>query len=175
MAYLTELALRQKAVTVTFSKAAAYEKQVTIFLSHSHRDRELAKGFIGVLASQGIRVYVDWNDTNMPRITNGDTARKIKKQIEQMKIFAVLATKNAMGSRWVPWEIGIADQKKGEPQVMIVPVADASGSYSGNEYMQLYRHFELDTAGKGRIVKPDESVRFAESATEFLRDNVVFG
>lgn len=175
MAILTESRLHAEATQVTFSKIASYEKRTTVFLSHSHHDRELAKGFIGVLASQGVTVYVDWNDSSMPRITNGDTARKIKQRIEQMSIFAVLYTRRAMESRWVPWEIGIADQKKGEKQVMIVPVADASGRYVGNEYMQLYRHFEVDSAGRGRIVKPDESVLLSESARDFLQDNVVYG
>ncbi len=178
MAYFTESELLDKAKGVTFTKLANHQKRANIFLSHSHKDAEIAKGFIAELACNGVSVYVDWNDTNMPRITSGETARKIKDKIQFCSIFAILATKNAMASRWVPWEIGIADQKKDERNVFIIPVQDAYGRYEGNEYMQLYKHIEIDSLGVQRVVAPGQMVVNAaanESVGDMLSRNAVFG
>lgn len=42
----------------------------TAFLSHSHRDRILAKGVQAFLQSQGWDVYIDWEDAEMPAKPN---------------------------------------------------------------------------------------------------------
>lgn len=175
MAYLTESELRRKAEFVTFSERASYEKKVTIFLSHSHKDREIAKGLIGVLAEQGVVVYVDWNDSSMPRITSRTTAEIIKLRIEQMTLFAILATKNGQNSKWVPWETGVADQKKADSDIFVIPVEDRTGSYDGSEYLQLYQRFEVDSFGNGKIVAPNQRIDEGKAASVFLSENVVYG
>ena len=156
MAYFTESQLEafsnspdltKKAAIYNFS--AAPGAKVTIFLSHSHKDRKVADGLIKHLASFGISIFVDWNDTNMPRITNRETANIIKEKIAEMNLFMVLATSNALASRWVPWEIGVADKSKGERKILIIPVADASGRFQGSEYLQLYSRVEEGTKGTG--------------------------
>jgi len=120
----------------SFSKVNA---QVSIFLSHSHKDKELVEGFINLLAySSQITIYVDWLDSDMPSSTNRETARRIKQKIEDLDYFLVLATRNAMASKWVPWEIGIADKTKPASKIAIIPIQDPYGNYHGNEYMQLY-------------------------------------
>ena len=177
MAILTEQQLRNQARDTTFSsvRLSASNPGATLFLSHSHLDRDIAKGLIGLLGSQGVSVYVDWNDSDMPRITSGETARAIKQKIGSKKLFAVLATPNAMRSKWVPWEIGVADLSKGEGQVLVIPVADKDGNYAGNEYMQLYRRIELDTYGVMKVARPEQPLVLAESANQFLKKNVVYG
>lgn len=91
----------------------------------------------------------------MPRVTNRETADRIKRQIEANDLFVVLATRNAIESKWVPWEVGIADQMKPEIRVSVIPVADPSGRYEGAEYLQLYRRIlTTDKGGKG-IFAPD--------------------
>jgi len=132
------------------AKDASSVAAATIFLSHSHKDRAKAEGFIYYLASLGIKVYVDWNDSDMPRLTNKETAEKIKVAIKTKALFMILATRNALESRWVPWEIGIADQCKGEQRILLIPVADSSGRFDGNEYLQLYKRVEgTDARGYG--------------------------
>jgi len=129
-----------------FSKSAA---EVSVFLSHSHKDKELVEGFINYLAVWGrIKVYVDWQDSDMPSATNHETARKIKKKIGELDYFVILATENALKSKWVPWEIGIADAIKPD-KIAVFPVADASGKFSGNEYLQLYPRLEVGTLQSG--------------------------
>jgi MTH538 TIR-like domain (DUF1863) len=72
----------------------------------------------------------------MPRETNRETADKIKNRIAELKLFMVLATASALNSRWVPWEIGVADKTKGENQVLIIPVVDSSGTFDDSEYLR---------------------------------------
>lgn len=130
------LFLNESKAYKSLSKASA---QVSIFLSHSHKDQELVEGFINYLAySSQIVIYVDWLDSDMPSITNRDTAHRIKQKINDLDYFLVLATKNAMQSKWVPWEIGIADKTKVANKIAIIPVVDPSGQYHGNEFLQLY-------------------------------------
>lgn len=164
MAYLTESQLEsfadspeltKSAAQYNFSKAAA--AQVTIFLSHSHKDRKMVNGLIKSLSKYGVTLYVDWNDSNMPRITNRETAANIKQQIADQRLFMVLATQNALASRWVPWEIGVADKTKGEGRMFIIPVADASGRYDGNEYLQLYKRTILSDEGLFAAFAPNET------------------
>jgi len=138
------------------AKDASAVAAATIFLSHSHKDRAKAEGFIYYLASLGIKVYVDWNDSDMPRLINKETAEKIKVEIKTKALFMILATRNALESRWVPWEIGIADQCKGEQRILLIPVADSSGRFDGNEYLQLYRRVEEATKGGYGVFAPGE-------------------
>lgn len=159
MAYLTEnqlrsFATRQRHTAFSNIKSASFQAKLKIFLSHSHKDKDLVEGLIAYFESLGISIYVDWNDTEMPRITNRATAAKIKKQIDDLDVFMVFATKNALASKWVPWEVGVADQVKGEPRVLIIPVADDSGQFNGSEYLQLYQRLEIATNGNYAVFEP---------------------
>lgn len=128
---------------------------VTIFLSHSHDDNNLVEGLILYLAQFGLNIYVDWKDSTMPKETNKTTASAIKTKIKNLDMFWVLATKNAMNSKWVPWEIGIADILK-EGNVFIIPVSDVNGKFHGNEYLQLYERVELATNGVLASFQPNK-------------------
>lgn len=130
------------------------EADLTIFLSHSHRDRLAAKGIVTYMAGLGIDVYVDWNDSSLPRETNASTAIGIKQRIRQTNLFVVLATRNAMNSRWVAWEIGVADATKGQSRVLIIPVSDSNGNFRGTEYIQVYRRVELSSFGLAHVKRP---------------------
>lgn len=136
----------QESAYKSLSKSLA---DVTVFLSHSHKDKELVDGFINFLAHRGrIKIYVDWQDSDMPSSTNHETAIKIKRKIRELDYFLVLATENALKSKWVPWELGIADAIKAD-KIAIVPVADSTGKFAGNEYLQLYPRLEPVTLPSG--------------------------
>lgn len=164
MAYLTESQLRDYAsrlrydsTVVANAKSYASLAQTTIFLSHSSKDRTIAQGLVFYLASLGTTVYVDWNDSDLPRVTNRETAEKLKGKIKENSLFMILATRNALESKWVPWEVGVADQCKGDYAMVLVPVADASGRYDGAEYLQLYRHVEAAAAGGFGVFPPGQT------------------
>jgi TIR domain len=161
MAYLTESTLRgfaEKARHQNFSniRKAKTEARLSIFLAHSHSDKKRVEDLIDALNGIGIAIYVDWNDTEMPRVTNRETAEKIKGKIQDNDLFMVLATPAALGSRWVPWETGIADKTKGEARVLIIPVADPSGNFAGSEYLQLYRRVIVADDGKIGVFEPNK-------------------
>ena len=161
MAFLSEAQLQRYAVDPKMASAAAVrtkrasrEAQLSVFLSHSHQDATLVRGLINYLASESVSIYVDWNDSSMPRVTGRDTANRIKVKIRESKLFVVLATVNALSSRWVPWETGVADQVKSTDAMLVVPVADPSGQFQGNEYLQLYRRLVVADDGRIAIFEP---------------------
>lgn len=138
-------------------KAASGSSVKTIFLSHSHTDKELAKGLKNYLLSLGIDLYIDWLDASMPKETNRETANKIKNRITQSDHVLVLCTNNAVNSKWVPWEIGVADIQKSPTGVSIIPVVDSSGRFEGNEYLQLYNRVVIADDGQFAAFQPNKT------------------
>jgi hypothetical protein len=169
MAYLTESRLlnaygrsTQSLFSIRKSFSANKLPDATIFLSHCHLDKELIIGFIQELKELGIFVYVDWNDGEMPDYTNRKTTLKIKERIKQNDLFMIFATENAMISRWVPWEIGVADQAKSYNKIFVIPIKRDGVWYSGNEYLQLYNNIILSDDNDLAAFKPrqEEGILF---------------
>lgn len=152
--YAQQAPLRESASTLKVAKAFGRK---TVFLSHSHKDAELAKGLKNRLREQDVDVYIDWEDNSMPDKPNGETAKKVKEKIVECHLFLFLATQNSASSRWCPWEIGFADGKKAYDEIAIVPTRDEQGRYYGNEYLQLYRRLIItDNMKKMGVFKPGE-------------------
>ncbi len=176
MSYFTESQLEGYANSNIYKEAAMEHvafsdttADVSIFLSHSHKDQKKAEGLQIFLASLGVDIYIDWQDASMPKTTNRQTANKIKDKIAQMDFFWVLATKNSMLSRWVPWEIGIADEKKADSKIMIIPVEDPSGKFHGNEYLQLYQRIIFATNGNVALFEANKNEN-GKTLKSFLSD-----
>jgi hypothetical protein len=168
-AKLQELGERPLFESFSHIKTASSQARVTIFLSHSHHDRNLVRGLIRYLEKLGISLYVDWNDSSMPAVTNCVTAAKLKQRIKGCSLFMVLATRNALNSKWVPWEVGIADQMKGEAAVSVIAVADPSGKFDGAEYLQLYQLVAFpDVEGPARMYAA-ETRAAGPSLVEYLQ------
>lgn len=125
-----------------------YVKQykTTVFLSHSHQDKDIVGSVVNFLLNIGILVYVDWLDPEMPQITSGVTATKIKDKIDKCDRFVVLVTEKSRESKWVPWEVGYADAKKSPENIGVLVVKRYSytedSEFDGIEYMQLYRRIK---------------------------------
>lgn len=138
--YQAGVSLANESVVALQAKAAASnarEAEVTVFLSHSHKDRDLIAPTLAFLRSHGVRIYVDWMDEGMPDVVSGETARKLKERIQQQKKFLVLVTENSKDSRWVPWELGYADPTKGMDHIASFPVSE-SMDFAHNEYLKIY-------------------------------------
>lgn len=163
MSYITEGELRWYAQRGSLAKSYRLKEtkalaSFSVFLSHSHKDRALIEGFLALIAeNMQVSFYVDWQDKDMPRVTDKETASRLKTKIRENDYFMVLATSNAMASRWVPWEIGLADTIKGDSNVVIIPVADKEGNFKGNEYLQLYKRLAKGEGGVYGIFPPLES------------------
>jgi hypothetical protein len=161
VAFFTEKQLYQFADSPALGRRAAQflnesiaTARLSAFLSHSHNDRKNVRGMIRHFASLGVDLYVDWNDSGLPRQIGRFTAERIKDRIDELDVFKVLLTPNACKSKWVPWEIGVADKAKGESKVLINPVVDSSGSFYGMEFLRLYRRVTIATTGKTCVVQP---------------------
>lgn len=111
-----------------------------IFLSHSFKDAELILGMKSILEDQGFSVYVDWHDDpQMSRESvSKETAEILRKRMRQSKSLIYVATDNASGSKWMPWELGYFDGYKPKG-VAILPLMEyESSSFKGQEYLSLY-------------------------------------
>lgn len=110
------------------------------FLSHSSKDTRLLAGVMRVLEGHGANVYIDRKDPTLPPYTNEETAATLKNRIDQTNKFVLLATENSKESKWVPWELGIADSKKGLDRIALLPAVEKRDdtSWTSWEYMGLY-------------------------------------
>jgi len=127
-----------KNLEMILNKQSSNKQVVTIFLSHSHSDKKLVESTIVILSSLKVYVYVDWLDSELTFPPSGKTAIKIRRMIKENKKFILLATNDAINSKWCNWELGIGDSEKYIKNIAIIPVADNSGSWFGNEYLQIY-------------------------------------
>ncbi|MBP0622872.1 toll/interleukin-1 receptor domain-containing protein [Cupriavidus consociatus] len=138
-------AASRRAATRTYATSGYGKKKG--FLCHSHQDRDLALGLQQTLKEDGLELYIDWQDSEMPSAPNRDTASRIQRAIREANVFLFLATQASMASRWCPWEIGYADGVMVPNQIAIVPTRDGYGNFHGNEYLQLYRRIDRISPG----------------------------
>lgn len=121
-------------------KSNVFGSGTSTFLSHSSKDLELLEGAMEVLYNHGARVYIDEIDPEMPPYTSAETAALLKQRIAQTRRFVLLTTKNSKDSRWVPWELGIADGEKGLEKIALFPASDSTNDddWTSWEYLGLY-------------------------------------
>jgi TIR domain len=137
--------------TRNFSKSASV---TSIFLCHAHTEKSIVEQAKLFFENLGISIYVDWEDQSMPEKPDGTTAINIKNQIiSKNEKFVVLATNNAIASKWCNWEIGIADPfKNPDKKMALLPIADNNKTWNGNEYLQIYPRIELSAVFTGEYV-----------------------
>ena len=133
----------------SIDEARADQIQI-VFLSHSHKDSDLALGVQGFLERQGWKVYIDWQDAAMPEQTNRQTAENIRQRIQACHKFLFLATENSLTSRWCPWEIGYADNVKEQNEILILLTQDENDEriIHGNEYLDLYCRIDFNALNR---------------------------
>lgn len=121
-------------------QAATNEDSFDIFLSHASHDSDLIFGVKALLESLRFRVYVDWvNDPLLDRAkVTKQSAGLLRRRMRQSKSLVWAATEAASDSKWMPWELGYFDGFKPN-QVAILPlVNNASDTFKGQEYLDLY-------------------------------------
>lgn len=129
-------------------KAAAEVGTFDIFLSHSMLDAELVLGVRAILQRAGKRVYVDWIDDPQPdrsRVTKA-TAAQLRRRMNQCSSLIYAATLASTQSKWMPWELGYFDGKKGLESVAVMPLVQIQGQRLGQEYLELYPTVERPVA-----------------------------
>lgn len=114
-----------------------------IFLSHKHDEVQELEGAISFLKSFGVDIYVDWLDQGMPKNTCGETAVRIKEKIRENHKFILLATEEAIKSKWCNWELGLGDAAKYIDHIAVLPVRGNYSEFTGSEYLQIYPYIEF--------------------------------
>ena len=120
------------------------------------------KNAVAFLKTLKADVYIDWLDQEMPQKTSPETAKKLKEKIREHDKFVMLATKNSKESKWVPWELGFADEVKGMQNIAVLPVSASSASYEGTEFVGIYPVIRKSFASDDWIVKCEDPSIFRE-------------
>lgn len=125
---------------VLLKEASASKTNKTVFLSHSSKDKEHLPAVISILENHGGRVYVDDEDDRLPNTPNRETAEILRGTVKSCRRFVLFVTTNSKSSRWIPWELGLADGEKGQWPVALFPTAEKSSeqTWSETEYLGLY-------------------------------------
>lgn len=125
----------------TILKSAATLTAKTVFLSHSSKDGDLVASAVKILYDAGGRVYVDKGDDRLPRTPSPTTAVILREAVAACKRFVLLVSTNSKDSRWIPWELGLADGTTRPTRVALFPVAGAGGEqgWARVEYLGLYQ------------------------------------
>src|SRR5690554_1659128 len=158
MSFITETQLSNyRTRTKTFSKDnivnlnESYSRDKTkpmVFLSHKHDEFSILQDVIAFLKDEGVDVYVDWMDEDMPAYTNNETAVRLKEKIRTADKFILVATSNAINSKWCNWELGLGDAAKYIDHIAILPIKKDYSDFTGNEYLQIYPYIvSLDISG----------------------------
>lgn len=156
MAYLNYEDMKRKSETLFREKSiilasADFSRKSTnikceVFLSHSSKDEEILPGVIKFLEGFGVKVYIDKKDNALPKVTSPETAEILKQRIRESRKFIVLVTENSKDSRWIPWELGLADEMKKLNNIALLPAIKLydNGSWTKQEYLGLYDRVELN-------------------------------
>lgn len=155
--------------------AASRSLQGATFLSHSSKDDELVAGAIRVLEGHGAIVYTDKKDPTLPPYTNKETASTLKARIHQANKFVLLASKNSKESKWVPWELGIADGNKSLDRIALFLAVEGQHdtAWTSWEYMGLYRRIvwgDLSGYEKRVWMVLDEKANTATELSRWLKE-----
>lgn len=102
-----------------------------------------------LLENLGISVYIDWLDEGMTESTSGRTAQILKQKIKDHDKFILVATDEAIASKWCYWELGLGDAEKyDKDKIALFPIHQANRKWSGAEYLQIYPTIEYLTGHK---------------------------
>lgn len=139
-------------------QASRFLQTTSIFLSHSHKDKDEVEQAVTFFRTLGVNVYVDWMDETMSSNPTGATAEKIKSKIKDNDKFILLATNSAINSKWCNWEVGVGDTYKiASKKISLFPLAENNASWEGNEYLQIYPRIE-ELGGSYYVYYPDHSI-----------------
>lgn len=137
------------------------DQEFDVFLSHSYADAKSVQSLIEkdlldlkhkFLTEYNLSVYVDWIvDSHLDRShVDATTASVLRVTMDHCRCLIYVTTDQSANSKWMPWELGYFDGKKG--RVAILPVVDNHmSSYNGQEYLSLYPYVdEVELAGSSK-------------------------
>ena len=138
-----------------------------VFLSHSSKDIDKLEQVIEFLQDYNVNVYIDKRDPNLPPVTSSKTAEILKNNIRKCDKFIVLISENSKDSRWIPWELGIADYAKTTEKIALLPYAKyyASSTWTTQEYLGLHRRILNLENSDGWVVYDHKEKKYLKLST----------
>ncbi len=154
MSFISESQLSNyRAITKTFAKSDVIDLNESssrdktkpmVFLSHKHDEINILQDVTGFLKVEGVDIYVDWMDEDMPAYTNAKTAIRLKEKIKVANKFILVATPNAINSKWCNWELGLGDAEKYIENIALLPIDRTNQSFTGAEYLKIYPYIDYE-------------------------------
>ncbi len=144
----------QKSASVILNetvRAQKTDKNYDIFLSHASADAEVILGVKMSLEDFGYSVYIDWiDDPQLDRSrVSAETAEVLRSRMNRCQSLFYATTTSSVDSKWMPWECGYFDGKKG--RTVILPVTGSSQSeFAGREYLGLYPYITKEPKKQDR-------------------------
>lgn len=135
----------------------------TLYLSYAILDKKLVIKTATFLKSVYQNIHIDWAEYSMSEKNCIDNATNIKNKIITNNKFILIATSASIFSRWVNWELGIADSNKySTDNLAIFPIVDPKSNWHGNDYLNIYPRIEQHTKSSinsCNLVYPDGTVK----------------
>lgn len=144
-------------IIIKRANVVARARSIDVFLSHKYPSKsgplssvlrlpgmlthDDVLGVRRLLRREGLNVFIDWLEPDSPgrdEVTP-DTAEWLKEAIVESRCLLYLVSVGSASSRWMPWELGLADGMG--RKVAIIPLsADPASddSFIGEEYLGLY-------------------------------------
>ena len=130
--------------SVKEKRIAKENKHYDIFLCHSTKDQEEIRALKAFYENQDKSAYVAEIDD--PQISldgvNKSTAEILQNRMQNSDKLYYVLSRNSQISKWMPWELGFFDGKKGSYKIKVVPIVDKNDyevfSFPGQEYLELY-------------------------------------
>jgi hypothetical protein len=127
------------------------------FLAHSSDDIDLVQRIIVYFRACGAKPYIDKDDMELPINTSSKTASTLIHNIEACSKFVVVVTDKSINSKWVPWELGVANSQKAYKDVAILPIDSliVNGNWKNNEYLGIYQQIR-EKNGELIVYNPED-------------------
>ena len=144
----THFGMTKPASAVFAEKLASQstDKSYDVFISHAVADAEIILGVTNIIQDYGYSVYIDWIDD--PQLDRNNvtpaTANTLRARMNLCKSLFYTTTENSPTSKWMPWECGYFDGKKGTAAILPV-TASGTEAYKGQEYLGLYPYITEGT------------------------------
>ncbi len=116
-----------------------------LFLSHSLSDEAPARHAVAVLQEHGYSMYIDIEDGGLRTASSSsDIATRLRGAIGTCKRLVVIVTENTQTSRWILWEVGLADAFNGTGRAALLPLKPSSSASDlrVNQDFDLYARIE---------------------------------
>jgi len=142
---------------LTIEEATSHALSCDTFLAHSSSDIDLISKIIEYFINKlNAKPYIDKDDMELPKTTSPKTASLLIGNIEACKKFIIVVTDNSINSKWVPWELGIANASKKYNDVAVLQIEgkEVDGECKDNEYLGINNQIR-QRSGELIVYNPD--------------------